>query len=138
MLNDRQIKFIDAYIEKGIATQAAIIAGYSEKTAYSIGDRLLKNVEISEEIKRKKELYAKGAEVDAIWMNTRLRQMVERCMTAEPVMIKNEHGEWVESGEYQFDSSGANKALEMLAKRTGFFELDNKQKGIKFKVSVGK
>lgn len=34
------------------ATQAAIRAGYSEKTAYSQGQRLLKNVEVAEAIER--------------------------------------------------------------------------------------
>jgi phage terminase small subunit len=38
-------KFCEAYLEKGNATEAAKIAGYSEKTAYSQGGRLLKDVE---------------------------------------------------------------------------------------------
>jgi phage terminase small subunit len=46
-LTTKQRKFIDAYLESGNATQAAIAAGYSEKTAYSQGARLLKKVEIS-------------------------------------------------------------------------------------------
>jgi phage terminase small subunit len=49
-------------------------------------------------------------------------------MTAEPVMIKVD-GEWVESGEYQFDSAGANKATENLGKIVGVFEKDNSQRG---------
>jgi hypothetical protein len=36
----------------------------------------------------------------------------------------------LESGEYQFDSSGANKATEMLGKMIGVFEIDNKQKAV--------
>lgn len=38
--------FCDAYIRLNNATQAAIKAGYSPKTAYSQGQRLLKNVEV--------------------------------------------------------------------------------------------
>ena len=45
-MNVRQQKFCDYYLQSGNATDAAIKAGYSEKTAYSIGQRLLKNVEI--------------------------------------------------------------------------------------------
>lgn len=46
-LTPKQKAFCDAYIENGgNATQAAKTAGYSEKTAYSIGQRLLKNVEV--------------------------------------------------------------------------------------------
>lgn len=45
-MNVRQQKFCDYYLQSGNATDAAIKAGYSGKTAYSIGQRLLKNVEI--------------------------------------------------------------------------------------------
>ena len=43
-LTAKQQRFVDAY--DGNATKAAIAAGYSEKTAYSAGQRLLKNDEI--------------------------------------------------------------------------------------------
>ena len=45
-LTHKQQRFIEEYCVDFNATQAAIRAGYSEKTAYSIGQRLLKNVEI--------------------------------------------------------------------------------------------
>jgi len=54
-LNERQKRFIAAYIVDPNATNAAKIAGYSEKTAYSIGQRLLKNVEIKQELEAKTE-----------------------------------------------------------------------------------
>jgi phage terminase small subunit len=46
-LNDRQRRFVAAYVELGVATRAAIAAGYSEKTAYQQGHMLLKNPEIA-------------------------------------------------------------------------------------------
>jgi phage terminase small subunit len=48
----KQQKFVNEYMADLNATQAAIRAGYSEKTAYSIGQRLLKNVEIRDEVER--------------------------------------------------------------------------------------
>lgn len=45
-LTPKQKAFADEYIKYGNATEAAKNAGYSEKTAYSIGQRLLKNVEV--------------------------------------------------------------------------------------------
>lgn len=45
-LNLRQQKFADEYIITGNATQSAINAGYSERTARSQGQRLLTNVDI--------------------------------------------------------------------------------------------
>ena len=41
-----QQAFADYYLETSNATEAAKRAGYSEKTAYSQGQRLLKNVEV--------------------------------------------------------------------------------------------
>jgi phage terminase small subunit len=46
-LSAKQQLFIDHYLISYNATEAALRAGYSEKTAYSQGARLLKNVEIS-------------------------------------------------------------------------------------------
>lgn len=43
-LTAKQQAFVEAY--DGNATQAALKAGYSPKTAYSQGQRLLKNVEV--------------------------------------------------------------------------------------------
>lgn len=46
-LTPKQKAFADYYIETGNATEAAKKAGYSEKSAYSIGDENLKKPEIS-------------------------------------------------------------------------------------------
>jgi phage terminase small subunit len=46
-LNDAQAAFVREYLKCFNATQSAIRAGYSEKTAYSQGQRLLKHVEVS-------------------------------------------------------------------------------------------
>jgi phage terminase small subunit len=45
-LTQKQQRFIEEYLVDANATQAAIRAGYSERTAYSQGQRLLKNVEV--------------------------------------------------------------------------------------------
>lgn len=44
-LNHKQKQFYKEWLIDANATQAAIRAGYSKKTAYSQGQRLLKNVE---------------------------------------------------------------------------------------------
>jgi phage terminase small subunit len=46
-------QFVNEYLKDFNATQAAMRAGYSEKTAYSQGSRLLKNVEIADAIKKR-------------------------------------------------------------------------------------
>ena len=45
-MNVRQQKFCDYYLQSGNATEAAKKAGYSEKSAYSIGEENLKKPEI--------------------------------------------------------------------------------------------
>lgn len=47
-LNDKQRRFVDEYLVDLNATQAAIRAGYSAKTAGQIGERLLKKVEVQQ------------------------------------------------------------------------------------------
>jgi phage terminase small subunit len=62
-VNHRRKKFIPEYLLCGNATEAALKAGYSEKTAYSQGQRLLKNVEIMNEINDSQEKIQEEAEV---------------------------------------------------------------------------
>ena len=52
-LTNKQRVFVDEYLRDFNATQAAIRAGYSERTAYSIGSRLLSFVEVEAEINRR-------------------------------------------------------------------------------------
>jgi phage terminase small subunit len=59
LINPKQERFCQEYIIDLNATQAAIRTGYSKKTAYSQGQRLLKNVEIKTRIQQLKDERAK-------------------------------------------------------------------------------
>ncbi|MNW10683.1 Terminase small subunit [compost metagenome] len=61
---------------------------------------------------------AEKSEVNAQWVLDRLVQLAERCMQAEPVTDRDGSP----TGEYRFDSSGANKALENIGKHLGMFK----------------
>jgi phage terminase small subunit len=54
-LTQKQKLFVEAYLANPNATQAAIEAGYSPKTAYSAGQRLLKKVEIAKRVGQRLE-----------------------------------------------------------------------------------
>ncbi len=59
-LTKKQQRFVEAYIETGNATKAALMAGYSKKTAYSIGSENLKKPEINNALHRRmKEIEAR-------------------------------------------------------------------------------
>lgn len=62
-LTDKQKRFVDEYLKDLNATQAAIRAGYSEKTAGQIGEQNLKKLEIFAEIKRRQSDREKRTEI---------------------------------------------------------------------------
>ena len=62
-LNDRQKRFVEEYLVDLNATEAAKRAGYSEKTAYSIGFENLKKPEIHEAIQQAKDARAERTEI---------------------------------------------------------------------------
>ena len=56
-MTERQARFVDYYIQTGNASEAARRAGYSVKTAYSIGEENLRKPEIRRALERRlKEL----------------------------------------------------------------------------------
>ena len=87
-MTEKQKLFCEEYLISLNATQAAIKAGYSEKTAYSIGNENLKKPEIQEYIqKRLKEkedaLIAKQDEVlktlTAVMRREKPETVLETC-----------------------------------------------------------
>ena len=131
-LTDQQKEFCRFYVASPDfnQTQAAINAGYSEKTAYSIGNRLLKNVEVKKYIERLKKERVERVEISADEVLKDLIEIKERCMQAKPVL--GMFGQQVKDSEgnniWKFDAKGATKAIELIGKHIGFFLEDNKQK----------
>lgn len=66
MMTEKKQRFVLEYCKDWNGTQAAIRAGYSEKTAYSIASRLLKDVDILAAIEERKEELAVAAKLDAV------------------------------------------------------------------------
>lgn len=62
-LTEKQEQFCNEYLIDLNATQAAIRAGYKEKTAYSAGQRLLKHVEIQKRIQQLKNERSERTEI---------------------------------------------------------------------------
>ena len=69
------------------------------------------------EIARLRSQVDRVAVVDAAYVLTRLRENVERAMTAEPVRDADGNP----TGEYRYEGAVANRALELLGKTLGMF-----------------
>ena len=132
MLNEKQKQFCEEYIIDLNGTQAAIRAGYSKKTARAIANELLTKLDIQEYICELKNKRSERVKYSQDELMRDILEVKHRCMQANPVLDK----EGNETGVWKFDSNGANKALDMLAKHVGFYETDNKQKA--FNISVNR
>jgi len=80
-LTPKQQRFVDEYLVDLNATQAAIRAGYSPKTADRQGHRLLKNAEIAQSVAAGREARAERTELTADWVLTKLREEAENANT---------------------------------------------------------
>lgn len=116
-LNDRQQRFVQEYCKDFNATQAAIRAGYSEKTAGQQAHELLKNIEIAARIEERKEEVAALAEIDAAWVLRQWKQIAtadaNELTQLRRVCCRYCHGfdhqyQWTE-GEY---ARAVDKAVE--------------------------
>ena len=118
-MNAKQRKFCDEYLIDCNAKQAAIRAGYSEKTAYSIGQRLLKNVEVKAYLDEQLELLHNQKTADV--------QEVLEYLTA---VMRGEHREQIlqlvgdgvqEITDIDVGAKERLKAAELIGKRFGMF-----------------
>jgi phage terminase small subunit len=153
----RRTKFIEAFIANGEnGTDAAIVAGFSKKTAYSIASRLLKDVEVQQEIDARRAVLA-----DKFALRTEdvVRELA-KIVYADPRKAFGKDGnllpvsEWpdevaamvasVETEEL-FEGQGPgrkhigytkkiklwdkNSAIDKAMKHLGLFKEDNEQRG---------
>ena len=122
-LTDKQSAFVREYLVDLNATQAAIRAGYSERTASRIGPQLLGKTWVREAIEKAQAKRARRVEVTQDYVLSNLVEVVERTMQRAPVLDRK--GEQVTDDEgravWTFDAKGANKALELLGKHLGIF-----------------
>ncbi|HRN77172.1 terminase small subunit [Ottowia sp.] len=108
-LTPKQQAFVAEYIVDKNGTQAAIRAGYSEKTAQEQASRLLSNVMVQNAIE---ELLAKAMKRNETMLDRWTRRI------------------WEEADDFSEFASHSSRvrALEVLAKHYGFLEANNRQK----------
>ena len=108
-MNDKQKRFCEEYLIDLNATQAAVRAGYAQKTAYSQGQRLLKDVEIAETITKLKSMQSKRTGITADRVLEELSKLgfapIDDCES--------------------FKASDKLRALELIGKHIGMFKSDS-------------
>lgn len=122
-LTDKQKEFVRQYLVDLNATQAAIRAGYSVKTAYRQGADLLQKTSIREAIEKAQAKRARRVEVTQDYVLSNLVEVVERTMQRAPVLDRKGKQVTDEEGRavWTFDAKNANRALELLGKHLGIF-----------------
>lgn len=109
--------FVEEYLVDLNATQAAIRAGYSERSAEVTGHRLLRDAKVAAAIAEAQKARSERTEITADWVLKNLKTVAERCMQAEPVLDRDGK----ETGEFTFNASGANRSLELIGKHLKMF-----------------
>lgn len=138
-LTDKQKRFCEEYLIDLNATQAAIRAGYKEKTAYAQGQRLLKKVEAQEYLQELMNERSKRTEITA---DRVLRELAAIAFSDRTELAQvGESGEvtftpteqlkedikrtiaGIENGKYgtKVTTYDKVKALELLGKHLGLF-----------------
>lgn len=117
-MTSRQERFVEEFLVDLNATQAAIRAGYSKKTARVQASQLLTKLNIQEAIAEAKTNRIERIQLNQNYVLTRLVENVERAMQNRPVL--DAKGD--PTGEYVYAGTVANKALELLGKHLGMFQ----------------
>lgn len=132
-LSDKHEVFCKEYLIDLNGNQAAIRAGYAPDSARITASKLLTDANILARIKELMDERSKITLVDATFVVESLKELFARCMQKKPVMhydpsekaivqkkhVNEETGE--EVGIWEFDSTGANRALELLGKHLAMF-----------------
>jgi phage terminase small subunit len=150
-LTDKQKRFCEEYLIDLNATQAAIRAGYSEKTANEQGSQNLAKLSIQEYIKELMESRSERTQITADMVVKELAKIgfsdiknyydsdedqkditkLDNKFTAAVSQIKvtKIDGKDFSRTIKEFKLHDKVKALEDLGRHLGIFEKDNKQKG---------
>ncbi|WP_404298089.1 terminase small subunit [Halomonas sp.] len=123
----KQQRFVDEYLIDLNATQAAIRAGYSEKTARQAGAENLSKPDIAAAIQASTQERSERTKIDADMVLQGILSNVRRCEQGE--VVRNSRGEpmTVDTPDgqmavaYRYDASNALKGYEMLGKHLRLF-----------------
>ncbi len=126
-LTSKQRCFVEEYPVDLNATQAAIRAGYSKKTAKQQGARLLTNVDVAAAIQAAMDARSERTEISQDYVLTTIQATIERCSQAEPVLDRKGEHVHVDTPDgmtvpaYTFDSNAVLRGCELLGRHLKLF-----------------
>lgn len=129
-LTNKQQRFVEEYLIDLNATQAAIRAGYSERTARKIGCENLTKPDIEKAIQKAKSERSERTKIDADWV---LKEAVKmhRIASGEEnsyVIVRESVGDGITQTSScslkKTDVAGMGKALEIIGKHVDVSAFD--------------
>jgi len=122
-LTPKQQRFVENYLIDLNATQAAIRAGYSPKTAKQQASRLLTNVNVAAAVDKAKRERSEATEIDAEWVLQQAVNVYQRVtQEVRPVLNPKTRKQVIDSegnAVFTFNAAAANRALEIIGKHVG-------------------
>lgn len=125
-MTPKREKFCVEYLVDLNATQAALRAGYSKRTAYSIGNEILKKPEIKSRINELRSQEFKKSIMAAEEVEARLSKAARGELQEEVVVTEN-IGDFMSKAKIikkQISAKDQLKALELMGKRNNLFSAD--------------
>ena len=119
-LSPKQQRFVEEYLLDLNATQAAVRAGYSKKTARAIASENLAKPNIQEAVAKAKQERSEATKVDAKWVLKQAVEVHQRVMQEiKPVrnpktreQVSDDNG----NALFAFNAAAANRSLEIIGK----------------------
>ena len=126
----KEIEVIEAYLSnpragKSKAFVRVFKASKTDKATNNRASQFFKRGDVQAYMERRRKEVQASAGVNFEYLVAQQKAVLERCMSIRPVL--DNAGK--KTGKFEFNASGANRAIETLGKLTGAFEQDNKQKG---------
>lgn len=123
-LNDKQKRFVDEYLVDLNATKAAERAGYSKKTAYSIGQRLLKHVEIQKAIEKAQKNLSERTQIT----QERVLQEYAKIAFFDPRRMFNDDGTLKQISQLDDDVAAVIGGIDVVVDKSDKDEPDYTKK----------
>lgn len=115
LINPRHERFAQGLATGKSAAGAYRAAGYNDN--YGNASTLKGNQKVQDRVAELQNRAAAGVVLKREWVIERLIENADRAMQIQPIL----DGKGQPTGEYRYDGSVANRALELLGKEIGMF-----------------